>query len=86
MPVQMELSRILIRELAGTLQEVVGLDPVKLPGEFDRFCPVRNVTKKYPPTLLLHGDNDTDVPHQQSVSMTAELKRVGVHHELISIN
>jgi acetyl esterase/lipase len=66
-------------------REVVGLDPKKQPREFDRFCPVRNVTKKYPPTLLLHGDNDTDVPYRQSVTMAAELKRVGVDHELISI-
>jgi acetyl esterase/lipase len=66
-------------------EEVVGYDPVKQPREFDRFCPVRNVTGDYPPTLLLHGDNDTDVPHQQSAAMAAELKRAGVDHEFISI-
>lgn len=66
-------------------REVVGFDPVTQPREFDRFCPVRNVTKAYPPTLLLHGDNDIDVPHQQSVDMAAELKRAGVVHEFISI-
>lgn len=66
-------------------QEVVGYDPAKQPREFDRFCPVRNVTRDYPPTLLLHGDKDTDVPHAQSVAMAAELKRVGVVHEFISV-
>jgi acetyl esterase/lipase len=66
-------------------QEVVGHDPAKEPRQFDRFCPIRNVTADYPPTLLLHGDNDTDVPHEQSVAMAAELKRAGVVHELISI-
>ena len=66
-------------------KEVVGHDPVKEPRAFDRFCPVRNVTKDYPPTLLLHGDNDTDVPHQQSVDMAKELKSKGVPHEFISI-
>lgn len=66
-------------------KEVVGYDPVKQPHEFDRFCPVRNVTSDYPPTLLLHGDNDTDVPHEQSVAMAAELSRAGVAHEFISI-
>ncbi|HET6572504.1 MAG TPA: alpha/beta fold hydrolase [Fimbriiglobus sp.] len=66
-------------------KEVVGYDPVTQPREFDRFCPVRNVTKDYPPTLLLHGDKDTDVPYAQSVAMAAELKRVGVVHEFISI-
>jgi acetyl esterase/lipase len=67
-------------------KEVVGHDPAKEPRAFDRFCPIRNVTKDYPPTMLLHGDNDTDVPHQQSVAMAAELKRVGVMHEFLSIN
>jgi acetyl esterase/lipase len=66
-------------------QEVVGHDPAKEPRQFDGFCPIRNVTKDYPPTLLLHGDKDTDVPHQQSVAMAAELKRAGVVHEFISI-
>jgi len=66
-------------------QLVTGHDPAKEPRAFDRFCPVRNVTKAYPPTLLLHGDNDTDVPYQQSVDMARELRRVGVEHELITI-
>lgn len=66
-------------------REVVGYDPVEQPHEFDRFCPVRNVTRDYPPTMLLHGDRDTDVPHAQSVAMAAELKRVGVEHEFISV-
>jgi uncharacterized protein (TIGR02246 family) len=66
-------------------QEVVGHDPAKQPKEFDRFCPVRNVTRGYPPTLLLHGDADTDVPHRQSVAVAAELKRAGVEHELITM-
>ncbi|MBM3992958.1 MAG: alpha/beta hydrolase [Planctomycetes bacterium] len=66
-------------------QLVTGHDPAKEPRAFDRFCPVRNVTKAYPPTMLLHGDNDTDVPYQQSVDMARELRRVGVEHELITI-
>ena len=46
---------------------------------------LRNVTKDYPPTLLLHGDHDTDVPLAQSVAMAAELERQGVQHELIVV-
>lgn len=66
-------------------KEVVGYDPLKQPRQFDRYCPVRNVTKDYPPTLLLHGDQDTDVPYAKSVGMAAELRRVGVDHELVSV-
>jgi acetyl esterase/lipase len=63
--------------------EVVGHDPDKEPKKFDPFCPVRNVTKDYPPTLLLHGEADTDVPIEQSVLMAKELERNKIHHELI---
>jgi acetyl esterase/lipase len=65
--------------------EVVGHDPDKEPRVFDPMCPLRNVTKDYPPTLLLHGDNDTDVPFEQSVLMAKELERHGVQHEFIAM-
>lgn len=66
-------------------KEVAGRDPDSEPKAFDPFCPIRNVTKQYPPTLLLHGDRDTDVPYDLSRSMAAELKRKGVESELITI-
>ena len=65
--------------------EVAGRDPHTEPRAFDPWCPARNVTPEYPPTLLLHGDADTDVPFSQSEQMAAELKRHGVLHELIRI-
>ena len=65
--------------------EVTGHDPDREPRVFDPFCPLRNVSKDYPPTLLLHGDQDTDVPYEQSVLMANELERHGVQHELISM-
>ena len=65
--------------------EVTGYDLKNDAAAFDRFCPIRHVTSAYPPTLLLHGDCDTDVPYQQSVDLAAELSRHGVEHELITI-
>jgi dipeptidyl aminopeptidase/acylaminoacyl peptidase len=47
--------------------------------------PVRNVTRGYPPTFLIHGKADTDVPHEQSVLMAAEFRRHGVRHEMVSV-
>jgi acetyl esterase/lipase len=67
-------------------REVVGLDPAADPRAFDRFCPVRNVSPQYPPTLLIHGTKDSDVPHDQSVQMDRELTRQGVEHEFISVD
>jgi acetyl esterase/lipase len=66
-------------------REVVGCDPDTEPEAFERFCPVRNVTDDYPPTQLLHGSDDTDVPCEQSVMMAKALAEAGIQHELITI-
>ncbi len=49
------------------------------------YCPVRNVTADYPPTALLHGTEDTDVPCQQSAAMAERLTAAGVEHEFHAI-
>jgi acetyl esterase/lipase len=49
------------------------------------FCPFAQATADYPPTLLLHGDRDTDVPYEQSVMMAAALAANGVKHDLVTI-
>lgn len=67
-------------------KEVTGRDPDTEPKAFDPWCPVRNVTPDYPPTMLLHGDADTDVPYRQSVLMAEELRRHGVAHELVTVS
>ena len=64
---------------------VSGHDPDAEPRAFDPFCPVRNVTRAYPPTLLIHGTKDTDVPYALSVQMDKELTAKKVPHEFITI-
>lgn len=64
---------------------VTGWNPFREAERFLPFMPVRNVARDFPPTLLVHGDADTDVPHEQSVMMAAELQRQGVEHRLISV-
>ena len=66
-------------------QEVGGRDPEEDASFFVAYCPVRNVSADYPPTLLLHGDQDTDVPCEQSVLMSGALARHQVTHELITL-
>ena len=65
--------------------EVGGRDPKQDPDFFIPYCPERNVTKSYPPTLLLHGTSDTDVPYALSVQMASALEEKGVEHRLISM-
>jgi len=66
-------------------EEVTGHNPDSEPEFFHDFCPIRNVNGEYPPTLLLHGDRDTDVPYEQSAAMAESLARAGVASELITI-
>ncbi len=64
---------------------VGGRDPAGDEGFFRQYCPVRNVEAEYPPTLMFHGDQDTDVPYEQSVMMAEALAGAGVEYELVTI-
>lgn len=65
-------------------KEVSGHDPETERAWFSDYEPRSNVTAAYPPTMLLHGEKDTDVPFEQSVSMAELLKANNVDYELIS--
>ena len=67
-------------------REVTGLDPQADQPRLDALCPIRNVTPDYPPTMLVHGTADTDVPYDRSVNMARELARHGVEHELVTLD
>jgi acetyl esterase/lipase len=71
-----------LRQHALWTKDVSGFDASDVES-LRSFCPARNVTATFPPTLLIHGDKDTDVPFSQSEQMAAELHRNGVKHELI---
>lgn len=64
---------------------VSGWDPIKEPERFYPYMPVKNVTAEYPPTVMIHGTSDTDVPYEQSVLMAEQFKQHHVPHLLINI-
>jgi acetyl esterase/lipase len=66
-------------------KEVTGWDPDRESDRFIPFMPVEHVTPDYPPTLLVHGVEDTDVPHDRSLMMAAAMREQGVEHRLISV-
>ena len=68
------------------LMQVSGHDPHTEDKWFQPYCPIRNVTAKYPPTVLIHGTADTDVPYSLSKDMDATLKKAGVVHEFITVD
>jgi acetyl esterase/lipase len=65
-------------------KEVSGFDPSDTK-QIDPYCPVRNITPDYPPILMIHGTDDSDVPYSKSADMARELKRHGVKHELVTV-
>jgi acetyl esterase/lipase len=64
--------------------EVSGHDPATDRAWFSAFEPVQNVTPGYPPTMLLHGRADTDVPFGAAERMVAALEERGVAYEFVS--
>ena len=66
-------------------KEVTGFDALTERAKLDPYCPVRNVSPEYPPTLLIHGTEDTDVPYALSAAMAKELARHKVPHELVTV-
>jgi acetyl esterase/lipase len=74
-----------LRQTGGWSMGVTGIDVEKEPGKLDRFCPVKQITRDYPPILMIHGTKDTDVPYFCSTDMARELTKHGVKHELLTL-
>lgn len=66
-------------------KEVTGHDPDTENKWFDPYCPIRNVSQAYPPTLLIHGSHDTDVPYSESVRMDEKLSQMNVKHTFLRV-
>jgi len=47
-----------------------------------QLSPITYVNRKYPPTLIVHGDSDMVVPLQQAQTMDGALVRAGAEHKL----
>ncbi|WHZ04392.1 alpha/beta hydrolase [Neobacillus sp. YX16] len=79
------LFYVYARQNGVWIEEITGVNPLNNKEALYPFCPNRNVTKEFPPTLLLHGTKDTDVPYEQSVFMRAALIKHSVEARLITI-
>ena len=55
-------------------KEVTGFDPATERPSSTRTARC-GTSRRYPPTLLVHGTEDTDVPYQLSADMAKELAR-----------
>lgn len=66
-------------------KEVAGWDHHREPEKFYPYMTIKNVTKEYPPTLMVHGTKDTDVPYEQSTMLAEQFQQHGVEHKLVTI-
>ncbi|MCL5270062.1 MAG: prolyl oligopeptidase family serine peptidase [bacterium] len=64
---------------------MAGFDPAGQVKAFTPYMPILNVNAAYPPTLFLHGDQDTDVPYAQSVRMARRLGEAGVENKMVTL-
>ncbi len=56
-----------------------------MPGRYQDASPLTHVSRKSPPTLVVHGADDTLVPLEQSNLLIEALKYAGVPHRLIVV-
>ncbi|KAB2337257.1 alpha/beta hydrolase [Cytobacillus depressus] len=73
------------RQNGEWINEISGLHHILDKKKLSQFCPLHQANADFPPTLLLHGTNDEDVPYEQSVLMAEKLKEIGVDNKLITI-
>ncbi len=73
------------RQQGVWIEELTGLIPIIEKEELSKYCPLNHVHADFPPTLLLHGTNDEDVPYEQSVLMAEALRKNGVDEQFITI-
>ncbi len=69
------------RQTGEWAKVVSGFDPRSEPEKFLPLLPLKNVSAKFPPTALVHGTEDTDVPFEQSQLMVREFQKHGVEFE-----
>ncbi len=76
------LFYLFCRQQGIWLSEVSGNDSGD-PDGFAEYEPLHNISAEYPPTMLLHGELDTDVSVEQSDLMRQELLHNGVATEFL---
>jgi acetyl esterase/lipase len=74
------------RQTARWPIEVAGVDPDENEEGLKAWSPIHHVDGSWPPSLLLHGIQDTDVPFEQSRQMAEALGRWSPKHRFVAIS
>lgn len=70
------------KSLIDAMKQFIGGSCEEMPEKYDELSSIKRVDANTPPTLLLHGTEDTCVSHEQAVAYFNRLKELGVHAEL----
>jgi acetyl esterase/lipase len=71
---------------APALQRLLGAAPDKVPELARLASPIFHVDRNDPPILLLHGDQDTQMPLNQVYEMQWAYEQVGLHAEVLILH
>lgn len=85
-PIERRYAIYLYCRQQGTwLDYVTNWNPFADTDKLHAYCPIEKVNVDYPATLLLHGDQDEDVPYEESVKMNKKIQDLGGSSQLITI-
>jgi len=73
------------RQQGQWLPEVTGHSMPQDAAWFSRYCPLRGIDAAFPPTVLVHGRDDNDVPATESDAIAQRLQEERVAHEFHSL-
>ena len=73
-----------VREPA--LKRLLGAAPDQVPELARLASPIFQVTRNAPPILLLHGDQDTQMPLNQAYEMQWAYEQVGLHAQMLILH
>jgi acetyl esterase/lipase len=74
------------RQTGSWVDHVSGFPPDELDKAIAAYEPAHNVDRNYPPTLLIHGTGDHDVPFAEAENMAAQFEQHGVPYILMPID
>lgn len=63
----------------------LGGDPASVPDKAKAASPIYHVSAKTCPFFIIHGDKDTLVPPEQSITFDAALKKAGIETTLVIV-
>lgn len=66
-------------------EAVAGIETPADADKIEPYLPIKHITPEFPPTMLIHGTEDEEVPFEQSKLLADEMTRQRVDHRFIAV-